>query len=240
MFKFFINICCIFVLANGFSQEKKKSVLDENIPKDSIVYKTNYGLRVGADISKPILKAFDSDYSGLELVADYRIAKNHYIALELGYEKSTTEEDYTNSTASGSYLKLGFNYNAYENWLDMNNEIYIGMRYGFSVFDQTLNSYDPNVIDPANGIYFPADKITTPIETTGLTAHWTAFVVGIKAETFKNLYFGFSLSYNVILSIKDPDNFQTLYIPGFNSVFQSNTGFGFNYTVSYTIPFFKR
>ena len=239
MFKFFINICCLFVLVNGFSQEKK-SVLDKNEVKDSIVYKSNYGLRVGADISKPILKAFSNDYSGLELVADYRIAKNYYIALELGYEEETTQEDYTNSTSSGSYFKLGFNYNAYENWLDMNNEIYIGMRYGFSLFDQTLNRYTPNVVDPANGIYLPAEQVTTPIKTENLTAHWTEFVVGLKAETFKNLYFGFSISYKIILSLEDPENFQTLYTPGFNRVYQSDTGFGFNYTVSYLIPLFKK
>jgi len=225
---------------NVFSQEKKISVLDENKPKDSIVYKSNYGLRVGADISKPILKTFDSDYTGFELVADYRIAQNYYIALEIGYEEETTKEDFTNSTASGNYFRLGFNYNAYENWLDMNNEIYIGMRYGFSSFDQTLNSFTPNVTDPDNGIYFPADKITTPIESEGLTAHWTEFVVGVKAETFKNLYVGFSFSYKIVLSIEDPENFQTLYAPGFNRVYQSDTGFGFNYTISYLIPLFKK
>jgi hypothetical protein len=239
MFKFFISICCFFTLASVFSQEKK-SILDKNEVKDSVVYKSNYGLRVGLDISKPVLKLFDSDYSGFELVADYRVAKNYYIAFEIGYERETSNEDFTNSTTSGNYFRLGFNYNAYENWLDMNNEIYIGMRYGFSYFDQTLNSFTPNVIDPSNGIYFPSNQITSPIETNGLTAHWTEFVVGIKAETFKNLYFGFSFSYKVVLSIKDPENFQTLYAPGFNTVFQSDTGFGFNYTVSYIIPFFKK
>jgi hypothetical protein len=41
----------------------------------------------------------------------------------------------------GSYLKVGFDYNAYENWLDMENIISIGLRYGFSTFNQELNSY---------------------------------------------------------------------------------------------------
>jgi hypothetical protein len=30
--------------------------------------------------------------------------------------------------------KAGFDYNAYENWLDMENIISIGLRYGFSGF----------------------------------------------------------------------------------------------------------
>jgi hypothetical protein len=35
-------------------------------------------------------------------------------------------------TLPGSYLKVGFDHNAYENWLDMENVISIGLRYGFS------------------------------------------------------------------------------------------------------------
>ena len=43
-----------------------------------------------------------------------------------------------------------------------------------------------------------------------------------------------------MISIKDPVNFKTHYAPGFNRVYLSNTGFGFNYTISYLIPFRKK
>jgi hypothetical protein len=45
-----------------------------------------------------------------------------------------------NFTTKGSYLKVGFDYNAYENWLDMENVISIGMRYGL-VRLAKLNSF---------------------------------------------------------------------------------------------------
>ncbi|MCI2228325.1 DUF6048 family protein [Polaribacter sp. MSW13] len=232
MFKYFISVCFLFVFVDGFSQDKKE--------KDTIVYKSPYGLRLGVDISKPIKSTIDGTYSGFEIIGDYRISKRFFIAAEIGYEKETTAEDYTNSTAKGSYARLGFNYNAFENWLDMNNEILLGYRYGFSMFDQTLNSYTPNVTNPETGIYFPANTITTPITDSNLNAHWSEFVVGIKAETFKNFFISFSVSYKVLMSIKDPENFKTLYAPGFNRIFESNTGFGFNYTLSYLIPFTKK
>ncbi|WP_158841667.1 DUF6048 family protein [Polaribacter sp. L3A8] len=235
MYKYFINICFLFVFVSGFSQKQKKDTLI-NAKTDSIVYKTNYGLRLGIDVSKPILAQFNSTYSGLEIVGDYRIKKNLYIAAEVGYEEETTAEDYTNSTAKGNYIKLGFNYNAYKNWLDMNNELFLGARYGFSLFDQTLNSYTPNV----NTQYFPANQITTPITTTGLNAHWTEFVIGLKVETFKNFFLSFSGSYKVLMSVKEPENFKTLYSPGFNRIFETGTGFGFNYTLTYLIPFKKK
>jgi len=235
MYKYIISICLLFSFVEGFSQDQKKDTI-VNSKKDSITYKTNYGLRLGVDISKYVLAQFNDSYSGLEIVGDYRISKNYYIAAELGYEEETTEEDYTNSTSKGNYIKLGFNYNAYENWLDMNNEIFIGYRYGFSFFEQTLNSYTPNV----NTTYFPADQITTPDTTTGLNAHWSEIVIGLKVEAFKNLFVSFSGSYKLLMSVSEPDDFETLYAPGFNRIFASDTGFGFNYTITYLIPFSKK
>ncbi|WP_036819905.1 DUF6048 family protein [Polaribacter sp. Hel1_85] len=241
MYKYFISICFLFVYVDGFSQEQKKNTIIAS-KKDSIVYKTNYGFRVGIDISKPILAQFNSSYSGLEIVGDYRIKKNFYIAAEVGFEEETTAEDYTNSTSKGNYIRLGFNYNAYQNWLDMNNEIFVGYRYGFSFFEQTLNSYTPNVITDIEDypLYFPANTNTTPFTITGLNAHWSEFVVGFRAETFKNFFITFSGSYKILMSVKDPENFKTLYSPGFNRIFESGSGFGFNYTLTYLIPFKKK
>lgn len=230
--KFTISLVISLIFVNAYSQKQLKS--EEK--KDTIVYKTGYGLRVGADISKLLLPILDKSYGGFEIVGDYRISKNWYVATELGYEDETTYEDYLNVSSSGSYIRLGANFNAYQNWLDMNNEIYVGGRYGFALFDQTLNSYTPNV----NSTYFPSETITTPIEATGLTAHWLEFQLGIKVETFKNLFVGFHGSYKIGVSIQDPDNFKTLYAPGFNRVFSSGTGFGFNYTISYLIPFVNK
>ena len=225
MFKYIISLLLLVVSLNGFSQEK-----------DSITYKSPYGLRLGIDISKPIMGMINSNSSGIEFVADYRISKNWYVAAELGNQEERTVEDYTTSTSKGNFIKVGFNYNAYQNWLDMNNEIYVGLRYGTSLFDQTLDSYRINT----GTDYFVSDNITSSTTATNLNAHWTEFVLGIKVETFKNLYLGFSFNYKIMLSLKHPENFKTLYVPGFNRVFETETGFGFNYTVSYTIPFVNK
>ncbi|MGJ8744132.1 DUF6048 family protein [Polaribacter sp.] len=244
MYKYIISICFLFVFVNGYSQKPEKPKKPEKptlttvkeTEKDSIVYKSPYGLRIGVDISKPIKAIFDATYTGYEIVGDYRINKRFFAAAEIGFEENTTQEDYTNSTVKGSYARIGFNFNAYENWLDMNNEIIVGFRYGFSLFDQTLNNYTPNV----NSTYFPSTAITTPITASNLNAHWTEFLVGFKVETMHNLFMCFSGSYKILLSVKDPENFKTLYAPGFNRIFDSNTGFGFNYTISYLIPFTKK
>jgi hypothetical protein len=239
MYKYFISICLLFIAAENFSQEQKKDTILSK-EKDTLVYKTSYGLRLGIDISRPILASLDGDYTGYEILGDYRIKKNLYIAAEVGYEEKTSVEDYSNSTSKGNYIRLGVNLNAYNNWLDMNNEIFVGYRYGFSLFDQTLNSYTPNISDLENGNYFLADLNTNSKTATNLNAHWSELMIGLKAETFNNLFIGFSVSYKVLMSVKEPDGFKVLFAPGFNRIFESNTGFGFNYTVSYLIPFSKK
>jgi len=220
---FFINILFTITV---ISQEEQ----------DTIKVKENYGIRVGVDLSKPITSFLETENKGLEIVSDFRILKNYYAAVELGFLDKTTSEDYINFTTKGSYIKAGFNYNAYENWAGMNNEIYVGLRYGFSLFNQTLNSYTPNV----NGTYFIPETLEPNTEFNDLTAHWVEFVFGMKVETLKNLYLGVSISFNNMISTTEPENFKNLHIPGFNRVFLNNTGVGFNYTISYLIPIIKK
>lgn len=209
---------------------------NHNNPDSTLVYKKPYGLRLGVDISKPVLQFFDSNYSGLEFVADYRISSRWYIAAEFGREENLTKEDFLTASSEGTYFRIGANHNVYNNWLDMNNEIFVGFRYGMSFFDQTLESYTLNSGD----INFLGNPITTPRTDTDLTTGWLEFMLGIKVETFKNFYVSFSGSYKLILSVDDPTNFQSLYAPGFNRIYASNSGFGFNYTLSYLIPFKKK
>ena len=203
---------------------------------DTIKRQEFYGIRVGVDISKPIITFFNKQNKAIEVVGDIRILNNYYLATEIGNVTKTTNEDYINFTTKGSYIKVGFNYNAYKNWIGMRNEIYVGLRYGISFFNQTLNSYTPN----SNGTYFNATQITPNTKFSGLTAQWYAFVFGMKVETFKNLYLGTSISFNKMISTKEPENFKNLYVPGFNRVFLNNSGVSFNYTLSYLIPIIKK
>jgi hypothetical protein len=188
------------------------------------------------DLIQPIYSLISDDSKGLEFVADARVYKNLYAALEFGYTDKTSAEDYMNFTTNGTYFKVGANYNAYENWAGMTNEIYVGIRYAHSSFSQTLNSYTPNVY----GTYFIPETVVAGTEYPDLTANWLEFVTGLKVETLKNLYLGFSIGFRILINDKEPENFQNLFIPGFNNVSVNNMGFGFNYTVSYLIPFSKK
>jgi len=205
---------------------------------DSIPIKTNrYGIRVGVDLSKIARSFYEDDYKGLEVVGDYRLTKRYYIAGELGNENKTVNDDQLNFTTKGTYFKAGVDYNLYENWLDMENMVYIGARYGVSSFSQTLNSYTIYNRYPYFG---PSQTIESGEKFNGLSAQWIEVLVGVKAKVINNFYVGFSFRMNRLVSNKKPDGFDNLYIPGFNRTYDGSFGAGFNYTVSYFIPIYKK
>ena len=202
------------------------------------VKKDRYGLRVGVDLYKLTRGLYDENYKGIELVGDYRLTKKYFLAAEIGSEDKTTLDDRLNTTTKGTYLKAGFDYNGYENWLDMENIISIGLRGGFSTFSQELNSYKTYNPNP----YWGEIPWKPSGETfNGLTASWLEVVAGVKVKVINNIFVGFSLRMNVLITDKKPsDNFENLYIPGFNRTYAGNFGAGFNYTVTYFVPLYKK
>ena len=117
----------------------------------------------------------------------------------------------------------------------MDNEIFIGARYGFSTFSQELHQY---TIDPS--LILPEFNETENTKFSSLNAHWIEFQVGMKSEVMTNLFLGFSLSLKKMIATKEPTNFQNLTVPGFDRVYLNDVGFSFNYTISYRIPLFNK
>ena len=248
MLRFTISCFFLLVSARGICQNDTSQA----VQGDSVAYTQPYGLRAGADLSR-LARTFLSDfYSGFELVGDYRISQNLYLAAELGNEKYSRAEELGNEnnenptilydySTSGSYIKLGADFNTYENWYGMNNTIFIGGRYSFSTLSQTVNNYR---IYESNRYWNP-DELVEGTEFVGeyggLNASWLEFVLGLKAEVIANFYLGASVRLGFLISNKEADQFPNLWIPGFNKVTEgSNFGVGYNYSLTYLIPLYRK
>ena len=213
------------------AQEKATTKKDSIPPK-----KERYGLRLGVDLFKLTRMLYEEDYRGIELVGDYRLTRRHYLAAEIGNEEKTVDEDQLNFTTSGTYLKVGFDYNTYENWLNMENIVSIGLRYGVSSFSQRLNNFQIYYPNPYFG---EAPIIPSGLKADGLSAQWIEVIAGTKVKVINNVFVGFNFSLKYLVSQKVPDNFDNLYIPGFNRTYDGKFGVGFNYTISYFVPLYK-
>lgn len=226
-----LNYSFLLVLLSVLGQAQEVKKVDSIKPKTE-----RYGLRLGVDLFKLSRTFTEKDYRGLELVGDFKLTRKHYLAAEIGNENKTVDDARLNFTTKGTYIKAGFDYNAYQNWFGMHNMIYVGLRYGVSTFSQTLNTF--SVYNPHP--YFGASPTLVSGEKyDGLSAQWIEVVAGVKAEIVQNLYVGFSLRLNNLITNKTPENFDNLYIPGFNRTYGGKFGAGFNYTISYFVPIFK-
>ena len=207
--KYIFSLCLVLISFLASAQETTK--------KDSIPpKKERYGLRVGADLYKLTRSFYDKNYKGSEIVGDFRVTRRHYLAAEIGNENITVDNPHLNFTTKGSYIKVGFDYNAYQNWAGMENMIYVGLRYGVSSFNQTLNTY--TIYNPHP--YFGESPIQIADQKfNGLSAQWIEVVAGVKVEVINNIYVGFSVRLKDLVTNNKPDGFDNLYIPGFSRTY---------------------
>ena len=212
-------------------------VFGQQAQTDTVDTREKYGLRVGIDLTKPVRSFLEEDYQGLELTGDYRLYEDIYLAGELGNEQNLISEANVTAFSKGSYVKLGANYNVYDNWAGMQNLIFVGIRYGFATFSTELREFAIYTTDP----YFEPDVRTEGREFNNLTAGWVEIQLGIKVEVLNNLYLGGHLQLKRMVNETQPNNFDNLYIPGFNRTYDESTwGVGYGYSISYLLPFYKR
>ena len=214
-------------------QEIKNEETDSIIPKQKLINIDK--LSIGIDLYRPIYSNINDDDLSYELITTLRIFKDFSIASEIGSLDRYIEDENVNFTSSGEYIKFGFDYNLYNNWTGMDNSIYLGIRFATSNFNNKIDNY--TVRNPDS---YWSNTVTDGYEVvnhSNQNANWLEFLVGIKVETIKNIYFGISLRLNRLLSNSSPNNFSNLYIPGFNKVTDDNSwGSGFNYTLTYSLP----
>ncbi|MGM0933817.1 MAG: DUF6048 family protein [Bacteroidota bacterium] len=221
----------IFLLATGFLFAQEPTALD------TIDQREKYGIRVGTDLSKLARSFFQDDYDGFEIMGDYRVYDNFYAAAEIGSESLPFSEDNISVVSTGQYVKIGVDYNAYENWTGMENMIFAGLRYGFSTFKQELHEY--TIYNTSQ--FFGPDVRNEMIENSGLNASWIELIGGLKVEILNNLYLTANVQVKRRLFQKTPNNFDNLTIPGFNRTYDdSNFGVGYGYGISYLIPIYKK
>lgn len=238
-----LKLTCLFFISSFFflfscrisAQDNEEAEYEQ--VTDSIYYKDKYGLTVSLDLSRIGQSFWDENYQGLEIGADYRFSENLYIAGELGNETATFNNESILNETKGSYIKLGVNYNVYDNWIGMQNLIYVGFRYGFATYSQNLQSYRIYTTDN----YFSPDIRETDDTFGNLNANWLELQAGIRVNLFDNFYLGAHLQLKSMITSTSISNFDNLYVPGFRRTYDnSNFGAGWGYSISYMIPLYTK
>ena len=210
--------------------------MEANAQQDSISYKERYGLSLGVDLNKASRSIYDDDFEGIQLYGDYRISRDVFLAAEIGFDDVIFRNPVFVKNTTGSYLKLGANWNVYENWIGMQNQIYVGGRLAVSSFSHELQEFKISTRDN----FFGNDIRTDNREFNDLLATWAEFQLGIRVELVKNVFLGTHIQFKGRVTDTEINNFDHFYIPGFfETNDRSNFGFGWGYTLTYLLPFKK-
>ncbi len=227
MSKFIINIIFLLSSLNLLGQNVQSN--DSIVAKDSTKILNNFNIRLGFDIGNYIAgKIQNNPKTGFFI--DSNIYKNYWLCVEYGNNKELFDNEIYKFQVNGNYFKLGVDYNIYDNWPGMNNQISLGLHYGHSNFSGTLISYKVNQV----GNVFPDKEKNVNRIYPNIYADWLEISGKLQVELFNNIYLGYNLSLKYLLYNKKSEDYEIPFIPGFykvNSI--KNFGFGMQYFISY-------
>lgn len=208
----------IFISAHGFSQAGRYA------PS---------AIRLGADPGTLGYMLFSEKRGFFEAEADVDIDR-FFLVANYGISSYKLEEPTYSYENNGSYMRFGADINFMDkdpNW----NLAFFGMRYARSSFEDQL-IYDTHaVIQSETG--WP--NSTEASKNSNVKASWYEMVVGLKIRIVKQLYMGFTTRFKLVMNAKGVDEFRPYYIPGFGKNI-NKSAFGFNYYISYRLPFRKK
>ncbi|MGK7394888.1 MAG: DUF6048 family protein [Candidatus Cyclobacteriaceae bacterium M3_2C_046] len=186
------------------------------------------GIRAGFNLStagKTITRDFMSQY---EVTGDIDFYK-YLLNLDLGTAQFNYEEDDFTYNLSGSYFRTGIDINFVNN-LPNSHALFMGARYARSFFNASV-SWDPD--DP----YWPDQNIS--VEEENMRAFWFEIVGGMKVNVLYNFHLGFTARLKIARSYYGEDRLIPYRIPGYGPA-EVGSMWGFDYYISYRIPFRKK
>lgn len=238
IFKWSISLIMLIPLS-VLAQQSQDSLLDMRLKKSETIEPAERtkkavafqerDLKFGWDLSNLLIGAISPKRTGLDFSVDYTLKENLYGIGEFGQNYYEEASSMLNYISKGKYFRVGIDYDLRKDNKDLSRDMfYIGARYGFSVFDQTLENYQ------ITSGYWPS-VLEENIQFAN-QAHWIEAMSGFKVEILKNIYLGLGFRVKLLLfQTGDPNAKPAPFIPGYGK----NSGtlvVGFNYNVYYNLP----
>jgi hypothetical protein len=188
------------------------------------------GPRISYDLASLTLLYFDPDRMVYTISVDYELKQDIYAVLDLGYQNVKISRDQYNYTSNGLFARIGADINLlnYDKKVDVYEMMYVGGRYGFSLFSQQAGNI--NIPDEYWG-----DFSGGQIGKYNINAHWISLVGGMRAEVFRNFFMGWSVFMNLRFYQSHDKGIEPYNIPGFGKG-SNRVTVTFNYSLSYRIP----
>lgn len=190
-------------------------------------------VKVGGDPGTFMYMLFSEKRGFIEGEADIDFDR-FFIVANYGISNYKLDEPTYRYENNGSYLRIGPDINFM--YKDPNlNIMFFGLRYATSTFDDKLDYDTQAIIQSQTG--WPNTRETSRNDNG--KANWYEMVTGLKIRVVKQLYMGFTMRFKLLMKTSQIDELRPYYIPGFGKNVNTSA-FGFNYYISYRLPFRKK
>lgn len=166
------------------------------------------GFTLSVDIFGPV-SYMVSDYGTAEAALRLNLKNTYFPIAEVGYGKCATEDFNTQVSykVSAPYARIGLDFNMLKDKFQ-NNRLYLGARYGVSVYKYDLTG--PTMTDPVWG-----GSGAFNIPQTSCTSHWLEVLMGVEVQIYKNFHMGWAVRYKKELASTKNDYSKPNCIPGY-------------------------
>lgn len=232
----------LILVSSAFGQEQNKIRFKKDVEKEQAEAKKEekvqyanvkffQGISAGVDIFGLVSNTLGGDYKSIEATFQVNLKNRYMPIVEIGQGAIDITNDETNVhfKTSAPYIRIGMDMNMMYKKPKLPGYITLGARLAHSSFSYDVDA--PDLTDPN------WKNIIMPFSYKDIksNANWLEIVVGVRANIIKGLHMGWSIRYKSRLSMKENENSDPYYIPGYGKCKKSI--YGCTYNISYDLPF---
>ena len=204
--------------------------VDDENPK-SPLYQGTY---LNVDIFNPIATLFNGGRFEFVVSVDVSLWQRLFPVLEYGMTFMNRDFQLEKYKSNGLFFKVGANYNFFNFKPDRKKDHIFGagLRYAVANVNYTLS-------DAKIGESYWKEEALLSNERRNVSIGWLEFVVGVRVQIYKSFFMGVNLKVKAFPHMYKSEIDYPTYVPGFGAYSSSATNFGFDYILSYQIPYKK-
>jgi hypothetical protein len=185
------------------------------------------GLRIGTDIISLARTRTQDNFHGWEVNGEIDFSR-YSLAIDYGTWGRDLNSDSAAYANTGDYWRAGIDIDFLNNDPDR-NVFFLGVRYGRSVFTESMNVMR---FDPTWGL------LSDNFYHSNVNAWWLELTTGLRVKIWKIFWVGYTGRFKFALTTDASEEMLPHDIPGFGRT-NKETTWGFNYYVMVRIPLRK-
>lgn len=184
-------------------------------------------LRLGVDISKPILNAVSGNRHTYEFSLDYNLPKDIYLVAEAGWGGSDIDYADLKYTSANSFFRIGVDKSMLQRLFPSDwDYLFVGARYGIGFIRRNEAVY--TTADPVWG------ATTGTIPAQSYTGHWVELTGGLRVELLRGMFAGYTVRAKFLLNQSAFRELPPAFVAGYGKG-EKTTAFDFNFYLQYAI-----